>query len=235
MSRRLRRAGIALMWALALFVGAFDLRYFFLSPTANDAFEARSAASFSKFAPKRPLPVFAFASHNRPLLLLHVAGGFVALMVGLFQFLPQLRARRPAVHRWLGRIYLAAVAVGSAAGLPLSYLALRHMPDGIRQALFPTTLAFATLAITWPILTGMAYLRVRQRRFEEHRAWMMRSYALTFAAVTTRLISPVTLFLTRDALLAININIWTWPVNLLIVEWLIRREQMRLAPARSAA
>lgn len=234
MSRYLKRAGIALMWTLALFVGAFNLRYLVLSPAANDAFEAHSAASFSKFAPKRPLPVFAFASHNRPLLLLHIAGGFVALIVGLFQFLPRLRSQRPAIHRRLGKIYLAAVAIGSAGGLPLSYLALRHMPDDIRQALLPTTLAFATLAITWPILTGMAYLRVRQRRFDEHRAWMMRSYALTFAAVTTRLISPITLFLTRDALLAININIWTWPLNLLVAEWLIRREQMRLAPAHPA-
>jgi len=218
-----RRAAIVLMWALALLVGAGTLRYFFWSPQRIDAFETRAAAAFNQIATKRPLPVFGFGTHNRALLLLHIAGGFVALIVGLFQFLPRLRDRRPRVHRVLGKIYIAAVAVGSAGGLPLSYLAILHMPSEVQRALLPTTLAFATLAVTWPFLTSMAYLRVRQGRYDDHRAWMMRSYALTFAAITTRLISPISLLITRDALLAININIWTWPINLVVVEWLIRR------------
>lgn len=211
-----KRGGITLMWALALLVGASTLRYFVWSPERNDAIERQSAAGFSKIATKRPLPVFAFASHNRPFLLMHIAGGLVALVVGLFQFVPKLRDRRPRVHRALGYVYLGAVAIGSAGGLPLWYLAMRHMPEGIQRALLPTTLAFASLALSWPFLTGMAFLRVRQRRYDEHRAWMMRSYALTYAAITTRLISPISLLLTRDALL--SINIWTWPLNLLIAE-----------------
>lgn len=58
---------------------------------------------------------------------------------------------------------------------------------------------------------------------------MIRSYSLTFAAVTTRLASPLTLLLTRDALLSINVSVWTWPLNLIIAEWLIR---YRHAPER---
>jgi hypothetical protein len=212
-----------MMWFLALLVAATSLRYFLLSPRAEDAFEARSAAGFSKIATKRPLPMLGVASHNRLLVLLHVGGGVVAMVTGLFQFVTRLRTTRPAIHRVIGRVYLGAVVIGSSGGLPLSYLALRHLPDPVRSALWPTTAAFATLALVWPFLTAMAFLRVRQRRFEEHRAWMIRSYSLTFAAVTTRLVSPLTLLLTRDALLSINVNIWTWPLNLVIAEWLIRR------------
>jgi len=52
---------------------------------------------------------------------------------------------------------------------------------------------------------------------------MIRSYSLTFAAVTTRLISPLAPLLTHDALLSVNISIWSWTLNLLVAEWLIRR------------
>lgn len=210
------------MWFLALFVAATSLRYFLLSPQAEDAFEVRSAAGLGKITTTRPPPVLAVASHNRPLVLLHVASGVVAMVTGLFQFVTRLRTTLPAMHRVLGRVYLGAVLIGSSGGLPLSYLALRHLPDPVRSALWPTTAAFAILALTWLFLTAMAFLRIRQRRFEEHRAWMIRSYSLTFAAVTTRLASPLTLLLTRDALLSINVSVWTWPLNLIIAEWLIR-------------
>jgi len=214
---------MVLMWSLALLVAATSLRYFVLSPQAGDAFETRSSAGFNKIATKRPLPVLGFASHNRPLILLHVAGGALALVTGLVQFFPRLRNHRPDIHRLLGRVYLGAVVMGSCGGLPLSYLAFRHVSEPIRSALSPAAAAFTTLALTWPFLTAMAFLRVRQRRFEEHRSWMIRSYSLTFAAVTTRLISPLVLLPTHDGLLSLNISIWTWPVNLLVAEWLIRR------------
>src|SRR5438067_2103789 len=155
MFRPLQHIAIAIMWSLALFVAATSLRYFILSPQAEEAFEVRSAASFSKIATKRPLPVLGVASHNRALVLLHVGGGVVAMVAGLFQFVTRLRTTLPAIHRVLGRVYLVAVLIGSSGGLPLSYLALRHLPDPVRSALWPTTAAFATLALVWPFLTAM--------------------------------------------------------------------------------
>lgn len=121
------------MWFLALFVAATSLRYFLLSPRAEDAFEVRSAAGLGKITTTRPPPVLAVASHNRPLLLLHVGGGVVAMVTGLFQFATRLRTTRPAIHRVPGRVYLGAVLIGSSGGLPLSYLALRHLPDPVRS------------------------------------------------------------------------------------------------------
>lgn len=222
----LKRIAITLTWSLGLLVAVFSLRYFVHSPQAEDAFEVRSAAAFDKIATKRPLPVLAVGSHNRPLVLLHVAGSVLALGIGLFQFLPRLRRAKPSVHRVLGRVYVIAILVGSLAGFPLSYLGFRSLPEAVRNALWPTSVAFATLALVWPWVTGMAFLRVRQRRFEEHRAWMIRSYSLTFAAVTVRLSSIPLLLVTHDGLLAINVATWTWPLNLLVAEWLVGKQHL---------
>ena len=47
----------------------------------------------------------------------HIVGGGVALVAGPFQFWRGLRDRHRSVHRWMGRTYLAAIAI---AGAPAS-------------------------------------------------------------------------------------------------------------------
>ena len=54
-------------------------------------------------------------------LVLHITAGTVALLVGPFQLWSGFRARYPVVHRWTGRIYLAAMVIGSAASFYLAF------------------------------------------------------------------------------------------------------------------
>jgi hypothetical protein len=67
----------------------------------------------------------------------------------------------------------------------------------------------------------------RQRRFAEHRAWMIRSFALTTSTVVNRL----WLVLTHHRSVAIIIaaasaSVWlSWVVNLLIAEWWLQRRR----------
>jgi hypothetical protein len=68
-----------------------------------------------------------------------------------------------------------------------------------------------------------------QLRFVQHRAWMIRSFALTFAAVTLRLYLPLA------ALLSINfvdayraISFLAWLPNLLVVEIYLRSRKASL-------
>jgi hypothetical protein len=67
---------------------------------------------------------------------LHLAGGLVAILAGAFQVNSRLRKRFLPTHRWLGRLYLFAVLVGSLAGLSLAMrsagglCALRIRHDG---------------------------------------------------------------------------------------------------------
>ena len=88
---------------------------------------------------------------------------------------------------------------------------------------FLVMVGFGTLAIVWLLTAALALARARQRRFDEHRAWMMRSYSLTFAAATVRLAGLPILVLTRDPIVAITCTFWSWILNLVVAEWFIRR------------
>jgi uncharacterized membrane protein len=148
---------------------------------------------------------------------LHILASPVALFVGVFQFSPGLRARRPRLHRRMGQIYVVACALGAASGLNLAL----HVEAG------PVAAAgFGLLAIIWFLVTVKAYAEARARRFEVHRRWMVRSFALSFAAVTLRLYLPVGMFvLGYDQTTAYIAIAWLcWIPNLLIAEWYLRRQ-----------
>src|SRR5258706_16235314 len=107
MRNRIQRGATVAMWFLALLMAAFSLRYFFFSAATNDALEAQAAAVTARvLATRGPIPVLATASHNRPLILMHVAGGIIAIICGQFQFMPRLRAHRPALHPPMGKLHI---------------------------------------------------------------------------------------------------------------------------------
>jgi Predicted membrane protein (DUF2306) len=160
-------------------------------------------------------PVIAGNLFVKPWLMVHVAGAATALLIGPLQFLSRLRARFPTLHRWIGRTYAASCMIGGAAGF---VLALGASTGPISM------IGFGSLAIFWIVTTVLAWRRAMQGRFIEHRAWMMRSFALTFAAVTLRLYLPLSMLLLHvhfvDAYRAISFLCWV--PNLLIVELYLR-------------
>lgn len=52
---------------------------------------------------------------------------------------------------------------------------------------------FGLLACAWLFTTIRGFLRIRSGNDIDHRAWMIRSYSLTFAAVTLRIYIPLSL------------------------------------------
>ncbi|HET6970803.1 MAG TPA: DUF2306 domain-containing protein [Phenylobacterium sp.] len=157
----------------------------------------------------------------RPWLLVHVAGAATALLVGGFQFLPAVRRRR-MLHRWLGRTYATGCIVGGAGGFVMAFGSTAGPV---------ATVGFALLAPIWIYCTVQGWLTVRMRRFEEHRAWMIRSFALTFAAVTLRLYLPIGQMAGMPFETIYPLTAWiSWIPNLLLAELYLRR-----GPARRAA
>ncbi|NOX83924.1 MAG: DUF2306 domain-containing protein, partial [Alphaproteobacteria bacterium] len=57
---------------------------------------------------------------RRLAFVLHISASPIALALGLLQFLPRLRGRYRALHRWTGRIYVLAVLVGGVAALVMA-------------------------------------------------------------------------------------------------------------------
>ena len=164
-------------------------------------------------------PVIAGNVLKNPWLLVHVAGAATALLVGPVQFSSRLRARFRNLHRWIGRTYVVSCLVGGVAGF---LLALGASTGPI------STIGFGGLAIVWLVTTSLAWRRAMQGRFAEHRAWMIRSFALTFAAVTLRLYLPLAALLQvpfDDAYRVISFLAWV--PNLLLVELYLRQ---RAAP-----
>lgn len=145
----------------------------------------------------------------------HVAAAPVALALGAFQFMPWLRARARGLHRLSGRVYAAAILIGGLGSLGM-------VPTSAGGA--AAQIGFGLLAVLWLAFTANAVRHAMARRFEAHRAWMTRSYALTFAGVTLRLyLAPMlTAGMVYDE--AIVILAWAcWVPNLLVAEWLLRR------------
>jgi uncharacterized membrane protein len=148
---------------------------------------------------------------RRPWLPIHATLAATALLVGPFQFLPRLRARAPKVHRTIGKIYIVACLAAAPAGL---VLALHSSAGPIAQW------GFGTLALVWFAATAYAFWLATQGRITEHRRWMIRSFAMTFAAVTLRLYLPIPpMFLHMSFIDGYRAIAWfCWTSNLVVAE-----------------
>lgn len=158
---------------------------------------------------------------------IHIAAAGVALLVGSFNFLKRLRARAPRVHRWIGRIYVAACTIGGLAGGAIALYSSSGLVAGW---------GFLTLALLWVPFTLLAWRSALKRDFVAHERWMVRSFALTFGAATLRLYLPIGLatvgFNESYPLIA-----WAaWVPNLIVAEiWLRSRRPSRLAASAAVA
>ena len=143
----------------------------------------------------------------------HAACAGIALLAGPFQFLGTLRRRWPRFHRRMGWLYIGSVALGAAFALPL----ILHAGFG------PISGAgFLTLDIVWLLTTVIALRWAIKLRFDLHRRWMLRSYALAAAAISLRIILPLSAIMGLPIAPSYRTIAWLcWLTNLAIVEtWL---------------
>jgi uncharacterized membrane protein len=155
----------------------------------------------------------AYAQHPWRILI-HVAASLVALALGPWQFIPALR-RHKALHRGLGFVYFLAVFVGGISGLFTAFIA---------QGGLISRAGFTVLSLLW-VGTAIAALRaIKRGDYLAHEAWAIRSFALTFAAVTIRLQLGAGFAAGQRFEDFYWMLSWTcWIPNLLVAEWLIRR------------
>jgi len=79
--------------------------------------------------------------------------------------------------------------------------------------------------VLWLTSTGIAYRHIRARNQPAHRRWMIRSYALTFAAVTLRIYLPLSQVYGIPFEPAYQTIAWMcWVPNLVVAEWIILRQ-----------
>jgi hypothetical protein len=140
----------------------------------------------------------------------HLLGAPLALVLAPLQVWTGLRRRAPALHRWAGRLYALAVLSGGLAALTLA---------PISYASPFAQLGFVVLAILWIGTTTYGIVLAMRGDYLRHRWWMQRSVALTFAAVTLRLIMAPLMSLGWSVAETYDVTAWgSWVLNLLVLE-----------------
>jgi len=113
---------------------------------------------------------------DRRLLIPHTLAGILALLIGPINFSSRIRERHFKLHRFLGRIYVISVFLGSFTGIALA---------AGRPGLPGTSMQ----AAAWMVCTTAAFVAARNRQITAHRQWMARSYAVTFTFVSSRVLN----------------------------------------------
>ncbi|MES1158952.1 MAG: DUF2306 domain-containing protein [Terricaulis silvestris] len=155
-------------------------------------------------------------------LIAHATGAGLALLIGPFQFIDTIRRRAPTVHHWIGRTYVLACIVGGLAGAWLA-------PNTTAGPF--AAVGFFLLAVAWLTTTTLAWRAAAVKHdYQAHKRWMVRSFALTFAAVTLRLYLPLSFMAGIDFTIGYPAIAWLcWVPNLIAAEvWLASR---KLTPA----
>jgi hypothetical protein len=172
--------------------------------------------------------------HNA-LLVAHISTAMIALLLGPLQFVPAIRARRRR-HRRIGRAYLFVGVIPSGLfGIPVALLSGRLI----------TQVGLLIPAVAWLVTAWLAVRAIRRCDIEGHRSWMTRNYALTYLAVTARILVPLmvlaqlpfsggTLASAADSVTSIIPigQVLGWVVNLVIAEVVIRRRRAYTASIR---
>jgi uncharacterized membrane protein len=205
------RSGPAMMAILATCVAFYSLRYY-----------GALADRWLDVDPK----IHAVITQVPIQALTHMLIAPVALLLGPFQFFPQLRAKYPRAHRWSGRVYVAACMVAGLGGLATSPSASGGPVAG---------LGFGILAVLWVGTTLGAWRAAVARQFALHRLLMRFSYAMTFGAVTLRLQIPIgfALGFANYSAMSVWLAYTSWIPNVFIVALYSMTEALRrpVAPA----
>ena len=218
------RAGYIYMVVLVLVGTVLSLAPFVLPPEAHRAFarplygDLYVDEQFARLA-ERPLTEAA-----------HRIAGVVFMLAGWTQFTPKIRARRWAVHRWLGRIFLALSVLVAATGIVFAVA----VPFG-GFALTALVLVYAPIML-WS--SWRAFTCARQRQIARHREWVLRCFSIGLGVVTLRLIFVIlAAFGPAGDRELLAVSGWiAWTGHTLAVEWwLLAGRRRPAARARAAA
>lgn len=114
-------------------------------------------------------------------LLPHAVAGATALLLAPFQFSARLRRRSLRLHRVLGRLYVAGVAVAAPTAVPIAII------------LGPPSLVMAATiqSAGWLVTTAVALYSVRRGDIRQHQEWMIRSYPFAMVFVIARVVLAI--------------------------------------------
>jgi len=192
-----------LMASLAVFVGSYPFRYFFVDRNFG-LLQLKTEAVLTS-----PFWNIGFYSHIIP--------GGIALLIGWIQFNERIRTKRLTLHRMIGTVYVSAALVSSLAGI---YIAC-YATGGIIASS-----GFMCLGLFWFYSTYRGYSSIIERNINAHKEMMIYSYAACLAAVTLRIYLPILSFAFGDFIKAYLVVAWvSWVPNLVVAFYINKRRK----------
>ena len=203
-------------------------RYWLLSPPGLLLLLAVFTGSIAWWLIALPvLNLSAAANHKShfPYVFVHTVCGTVMLVAGAANLYIGTTRQYLRMHKPVGHAYVIGGTIGSLAAILLA-LSNGHAKPA---AAFELTIlkandigwALASLGMAWLGATAMAVRSARNRRFDSHRSWMIRSYVLVWAFVLCRLLSKIPSFPELGTGAAVIWLSWIIPLFLceVVLQW----------------
>lgn len=152
-----------------------------------------------------------------PIFFIHVFSTVLVLIAGFTQFNSFLLQKYPRFHRNIGKLYVFVVLfLAAPSGLFIGYYANGGLISKV---------AFMLLSLLWFFFTYKGFIHIKNKNIPLHRQFMLRSFALTFSAITLRLWKVILVYLFHPSPMDVyQIISWLgWIPNILIIEYYIYR------------
>lgn len=150
---------------------------------------------------------------------MHVLGGATFGILGPIQFSRVLMRKYGLLHRFMGRMFVAAGAIISLSSLGL----LWHFPDTYSVAVSSGRLLFG---IALGAALAIAMHAIRKRDFTRHRNWMIRAYSIGIGATAVSMVFFPIYAITGEppiGLVADVAFLGSWTACVVFAEALVRR------------
>jgi len=191
----------ALILAFAFLMGTKIVPYFNFNPL-QDFLGTKTDAVLAK-------PVFQVSFY------IHIASSWFVMSSGALQLIPALYRKWPTFHRWVGRVYVLVILVlACPSGLGLAVYANGGLAAKV---------GFTMQCVAWWFLTLQAWRFAILKQWEKHANSVLRSLAVTVAAMSLRTESYFMYYYlgTKPIETYLTVTWLSWVGNLFIAEILI--------------
>lgn len=155
--------------------------------------------------------------------IFHLVGSVCYCILGAFQFLPSFREHYRHAHRISGYLLVCAGIVSALSGLWMT--CFYSFSQDLQGNLLYVVRILVSLSMVVFICFGIA--SIHKKRMHQHRAWMIRAYALAQGAGTQVFIALPWLLTIGEptGLIRDSLMMTAWLMNLVIAEWFIRNKR----------
>ena len=162
--RAAKIATFAVTWVSGAIFGAYIVAFYGGTLGSIETWNATLPKLYERHTPAATLAIG-----------VHFATGGILLLLGPLQLVARVRNAAPAVHRWIGRLYVAAAILVGLGGL--GFIAAKGTIGGR-----PMDIGFGLYGVLVVLAAVQTFRFARIRDLEPHRAWAIRLYALAIGS-----------------------------------------------------